>query len=59
MLKLFKRKCPCQDSNGGVCGKVMTKREYKQDGMCQRCADNVWLEMRETGDEYIWTHEGQ
>lgn len=48
--------CRCQDSNGVRCGKVMTKAESKQDGMCQVCADNVWMEMT-SAVEYIWTHQ--
>jgi hypothetical protein len=48
------KKCKCQDTNSDICGKVMTKQEFKQDGMCQFCADNVWAEMRST--TYKWYH---
>lgn len=50
------RKCKCQDSAGKVCGKVMTNQEFKQDGMCWNCADNVWAEMQAKEGEYVWTH---
>jgi len=49
-------KCECQDSAGHVCGKEMSKKEYRQDGMCQNCADNVWNEMTST-DHPEWFHE--
>ena len=53
--------CKCQDSNGTVCNKVMSKQEFKQDGMCGFCADNVWEEMATNSDsdmleEYKWYH---
>ena len=47
--------CRCQDSGGHVCGKVMTKQEDKQDGMCSWCADNVWVEIT-SEHEYHWYH---
>ena len=47
--------CPCQDSNGIVCGKKMTKQEAAQDGMCSNCADNVWFEMH-SNKEHKWYH---
>lgn len=34
--------CPATDDNGKVCGRKMSKREVKQDGMCGRCADLIW-----------------
>jgi len=37
--------CKCQDSTGEVCGRIITKEEDDQDGMCWHCADNVWNEM--------------
>lgn len=37
--------CNCQDSAGDICGRVMTKEENDQDGMCGHCADSVWNEM--------------
>ncbi len=37
--------CKCQDSAGEVCGRIMTKEEDDQDGMCWHCADNVWNEI--------------
>lgn len=48
--------CVCQDSNGLVCGKEMTKQEYQQDGVCSTCADHVWTEMGST-DDYFWKHK--
>ena len=48
-------KCQCEDSSGVVCGKEMTKEEYKQDGMCWDCADHVWNEMTST-EPYKWHH---
>ena len=36
------RNCPAEDDNGVICGKPMSHREYKQDGMCSRCADLIW-----------------
>lgn len=52
---MAEHRCPCEDSNGDVCNKVMTNREWKQDGMCQRCADNVWHEMTQDTD-HKWYH---
>ncbi len=47
--------CGCQDSTGEVCGRVMTKKEIDQDGMCWHCADNVWADM--TSNELDeWKH---
>ena len=34
--------CQCQDDNGNICGREMTKEEYEQDGMCNICADALW-----------------
>ncbi len=48
-------KCPCEDSAGKVCGKVMSKEEEEQDGMCQRCGDQVWNEMTSESHEE-WHH---
>ncbi len=48
-------KCQCEDSTGKACGKEMTQEEEDQDGMCQRCGDQVWNEM--TSEEpYHWEH---
>lgn len=47
--------CKCQDSSGKVCGKKMTKREKKQDGMCSNCANHVWVEMT-SKTNHIWYH---
>ena len=55
MSKSSSKKCLCEDSNGSVCEKIMTKREVEQDGMCSNCADNVWKEMRSFA-EYKWYH---
>ena len=50
-------RCPCEDSNGVICGKEMTQKEVEQDGMCQSCADNVWAElMSKEGEVYEWFH---
>jgi hypothetical protein len=49
-------RCPCEDSNGVVCGKRMTEKEIKQDGMCDDCACEVWHEMT-SEKEYHWTHK--
>ncbi len=49
-------RCRCQDSKGAVCNKRMATKERKQDGMCQACADNVWVELT-TGKEF--THKGK
>ena len=35
-------KCPCEDDNGVVCNKPMSKEEQEQDGMCIRCAELLW-----------------
>lgn len=48
-------KCECQDSAGMPCGKAMTKEEYDQDGMCTKCANHIWRELRSEGG-YTWTH---
>jgi hypothetical protein len=51
-------KCKCQDSDSVVCGKVMTQAELEQDGMCSRCADNVWAELTALKNKvYRWTHK--
>lgn len=36
--------CLCEDDNGTVCGKPLTKEEFEQDGMCGACADWLWEE---------------
>lgn len=36
-------KCQCEDDNGHLCGKEVSKRQWQQDGMCSRCADELWL----------------
>lgn len=57
VVTLVKYVCPCQDSIGVVCGKVITYGEHKQDGMCQTCADHVWAALRAPWDKpYHWTH---
>jgi hypothetical protein len=50
------RRCECQDSSGAECNKTMTDAEFKQDGMCDVCASNVWAEFKE-GADYEWFHE--
>ena len=52
------KRCQCQDSNGLICGKEMTQKEIKQDGMCDTCASHVWKEMT-SGSKYYWTHSEQ
>ena len=47
--------CNCEDTTGDVCGRVMTKEENDQDGMCWHCAGNVWNEMT-TGTNNDWKH---
>ena len=47
--------CECQDSNGDICGKIMTKQEIKQDGMCCFCAENVFVEMTQNNN-HKWYH---
>ena len=47
--------CQCQDSAGTPHNQPMTQQEYKQDGMCESCADNVWIEIN-TQASYIWVH---
>ncbi|MCK5611597.1 hypothetical protein KAR91_57535 [Candidatus Pacearchaeota archaeon] len=47
--------CECQDSNGDICGKIMTSQEIKQDGMCYFCADNVCVEMT-NNINHKWYH---
>jgi hypothetical protein len=48
--------CICQDCLGTPHNIEITKKEFLQDRMCQRCADNVWEEMT-SKKEYIWFHE--
>lgn len=35
-------KCKFQHDDGHICGKEMTKRQYKQDGICSSCAEWLW-----------------
>ena len=35
-------KCPVSDDNDVKCPNIMTKAEFKQDGMCWRCGDLMW-----------------
>ena len=53
-----KHKCKCQDSAGNVCNKIMSSREYREDGMCSTCADNVWHEMS-CEKNYSWYHNNK
>jgi len=39
---MSKKQCPCSDDKGVRCENIMTKKENKQDGMCERCAELVW-----------------
>lgn len=40
--QLFPSQCPAEDDNGVRCTNQMTDKEIKQDGMCARCADEIW-----------------
>ena len=37
-----KRVCPASDDNGTKCTNLVSDRQWKQDGMCARCADGIW-----------------
>jgi hypothetical protein len=47
--------CLCEDSFSKPHNKQMSNKEYKQDGMCNVCADHVWNEMR--NENYKWGHD--
>lgn len=50
--------CGCEDSYGVKCKRVMTKKEYEQDGVCSFCADNVWEEITTNNKKgYLWSHK--
>lgn len=34
--------CQYQRDNGHKCNRLMSKREFDQDGMCTRCAEECW-----------------
>lgn len=51
----MKHICMCQDSTGTPHNVPMTKKEYKQDSMCDTCAINVWNEMK-SELPYNWKH---
>ena len=53
---MMSEKCLCQDSNGHVCGRVMTQEEIEDDDMCSSCADNVFIEMC-SEKEHLWSNE--
>jgi hypothetical protein len=38
----MKHRCETQDDKGQVCGKKVPKKQWKQDGMCSRCAELLW-----------------
>lgn len=50
--------CMCQDSTGTPHNIPITKKEYKQDGICTTCADHVWNEMN-SNTTYNWKHTTQ
>ena len=52
------KRCQCQDSDGLICGKEMTQKEIKQDGICDICASHIWEEVTSDAD-YYWTHSRQ
>jgi len=52
---MTQQKCKCEDSNGIVCGNLMTQEEQEDDGMCHACADNVWEEMH-NNPSHKWEH---
>ena len=55
-LKCDRLICKCQDSESNVCGVVMSEDEFDQDGMCDKCACNVFEEMFHNKD-HQWKHE--
>jgi len=52
--------CTCEDSNGIPHNILISKKEYEQDGMCLRCADQVWKEINSlspVSTPYRWYHD--
>jgi len=39
---MSKIKCKVEDDVGHKCSNTMSKRQYAQDGMCERCAELLW-----------------
>ena len=48
-------KCKSEVFSGSICGCTMTKQEKQQDGMCHRCADNIFIELTQNGN-HVWYH---
>lgn len=43
--QLFPHICEAVDDKGTRCENNMTAEEVEQDGMCSRCADEIWTSM--------------